>query len=193
MAGALLLPRQAVLRAAHGGMNAAAIAEFYQTTEEMARFRINATGAAIQRAVAVSPLTHPPQRKCMVPKSGRSCRRDTASIKPFDLSNGRHRRQRSEFEYLWHPRAQLLSGALRRSVASRHRRLRRDSIGRVSAESTSAPGRWCRISPAVGQAPRLAAVAARPSPSLQWREQSRRSRSRMPYLVAQRRWPLLLR
>ena len=48
MAGALLLPRQAVLRAAHAGMNAAAIAEFYQTTEEMARFRINATGAAIQ-------------------------------------------------------------------------------------------------------------------------------------------------
>lgn len=48
MAGAMLLPRQAVVRAAHAGMDAAAIAGFYQTTEEMARFRINATGAAIQ-------------------------------------------------------------------------------------------------------------------------------------------------
>jgi hypothetical protein len=48
MAGALLLPRPAVMRAAHAGMNVAAIADFYGTTEEMARFRINATGAAIQ-------------------------------------------------------------------------------------------------------------------------------------------------
>lgn len=48
MAGAILLPRQAVLRAAHTGMDAAALAEHYQTTEEMARFRINATGAALQ-------------------------------------------------------------------------------------------------------------------------------------------------
>ena len=48
MAGALLLPRQAVLRAALTGMDAAAIATHYATTEEMARFRINATGAAIQ-------------------------------------------------------------------------------------------------------------------------------------------------
>lgn len=48
MAGALLLPRQAVLRAAHIGMDARAIADHYRTTEEMARFRINATGAALQ-------------------------------------------------------------------------------------------------------------------------------------------------
>lgn len=48
MAGALLLPRPAVVRAAHSGMDAAAIAEFFGTTEEMARFRMNATGAAIQ-------------------------------------------------------------------------------------------------------------------------------------------------
>jgi hypothetical protein len=42
------LPRQAVLRAAHIGMDARAIADHYRTTEEMARFRINATGAALQ-------------------------------------------------------------------------------------------------------------------------------------------------
>jgi Zn-dependent peptidase ImmA (M78 family) len=59
MAGALLLPRQAVLRAAHAGMNAAAIAEFYQTTEEMARFRINATGAAIQARRSRQPCRAP--------------------------------------------------------------------------------------------------------------------------------------
>lgn len=59
MAGALLLPRQAVLRAAHAGMNPAAIAEFYQTTEEMARFRINATGAAIQARRGRQPAGSP--------------------------------------------------------------------------------------------------------------------------------------
>jgi Zn-dependent peptidase ImmA (M78 family) len=48
MAGALLLPRHAVLRAAHVGMDAPALALHYETTEEMARFRLYATGAAIQ-------------------------------------------------------------------------------------------------------------------------------------------------
>lgn len=48
MAGALLLPRQAVLKAVVRGMDASALAEHYGTTEEMARFRINATGAAVQ-------------------------------------------------------------------------------------------------------------------------------------------------
>jgi Zn-dependent peptidase ImmA (M78 family) len=65
MAGALLLPRQAVLRAAHSGMDVAAIAEHYLTTEEMARFRINATGAAIQarrsRQVARTPAGASPR------------------------------------------------------------------------------------------------------------------------------------
>jgi Zn-dependent peptidase ImmA (M78 family) len=50
MAGAILLPRQAVLKAVLRGMNAAALAEHYQTTEEMSRFRINATGAGVQAA-----------------------------------------------------------------------------------------------------------------------------------------------
>jgi Zn-dependent peptidase ImmA (M78 family) len=48
MAGALLLPRPVVARAAHAGMDASAIAEYFGTTEEMARFRMNATGAVIQ-------------------------------------------------------------------------------------------------------------------------------------------------
>lgn len=47
-AGCLLLPRQAVVKAVWAGMDAAEIAELYQTTEEMARFRVNATGAAVQ-------------------------------------------------------------------------------------------------------------------------------------------------
>ena len=48
LAGSLLLPRQAVVRAAHVGMDAEALAAHYTTTLEMARFRLNATGAALQ-------------------------------------------------------------------------------------------------------------------------------------------------
>lgn len=48
LAGALLLPRATVVRAAHAGMGPADLAGVYGTTEEMARFRLNATGAAIQ-------------------------------------------------------------------------------------------------------------------------------------------------
>lgn len=48
LAGCLLLPRQAVTKAAFAGMDANAVAEHFQTTVEMARFRMNATGAAIQ-------------------------------------------------------------------------------------------------------------------------------------------------
>jgi Zn-dependent peptidase ImmA (M78 family) len=48
MAGALLLPRPAVVRGAQLGMGVRDLADHYQTTEEMARFRLNATGAAIQ-------------------------------------------------------------------------------------------------------------------------------------------------
>lgn len=50
MAGAILLPRQAVLKAVLRGMDAPALAEHYQTTEEMSRFRMNATGATVQAA-----------------------------------------------------------------------------------------------------------------------------------------------
>jgi Zn-dependent peptidase ImmA (M78 family) len=63
LAGCLLLPRQAVLRAAHTGMNAELIASHYQTTIEMARFRLNATGAAIQAQrgrAAVAARRSPP-------------------------------------------------------------------------------------------------------------------------------------
>lgn len=49
-AGCLLLPRSAVLKAVYTGMDAPALAEHFETTEEMARFRINATGAAAQAA-----------------------------------------------------------------------------------------------------------------------------------------------
>jgi Zn-dependent peptidase ImmA (M78 family) len=48
LAGSLLLPRHAVVRAAHVGMDAEALAAHYTTTVEMARFRLNATGAALQ-------------------------------------------------------------------------------------------------------------------------------------------------
>lgn len=59
MAGALLLPRAAVVRAAHAGLDAAGIAELYGTTDEMARFRINATGAAIQARRGGLPSSSP--------------------------------------------------------------------------------------------------------------------------------------
>ncbi len=64
MAGALLLPRQAVLRAAHVGMDAHALALHYETTDEMARFRLNATGAAVQARrgrQAVKPSSAAPE------------------------------------------------------------------------------------------------------------------------------------
>lgn len=48
LAGCLLLPRQAVVKALLTGMDVPGLAEHYQTTEEMARFRVNATGAAVQ-------------------------------------------------------------------------------------------------------------------------------------------------
>lgn len=48
LAGCLLLPRQAVTKAAFAGMDAKAVAEHFQTTLEMARFRMNATGATLQ-------------------------------------------------------------------------------------------------------------------------------------------------
>ena len=50
MAGAILLPRTAVLKAALHGMDADALAEHYQTTKQMATFRLNATGAKLHAA-----------------------------------------------------------------------------------------------------------------------------------------------
>jgi Zn-dependent peptidase ImmA (M78 family) len=48
MGGCLLLPRPLLLRAAFGGMGAADIAETYETSETMARFRLNASGVLVQ-------------------------------------------------------------------------------------------------------------------------------------------------
>ncbi|MHB1887389.1 MAG: ImmA/IrrE family metallo-endopeptidase [Acidimicrobiales bacterium] len=48
LAGCLLLPRSLLLKAAYRGMGAAEIAEAYQTSEPMARFRLNTSGVLVQ-------------------------------------------------------------------------------------------------------------------------------------------------
>jgi Zn-dependent peptidase ImmA (M78 family) len=48
LAGAILLPRPAVLKAALRGLDAESLADHYQTTKQMASFRLNATGANVQ-------------------------------------------------------------------------------------------------------------------------------------------------
>jgi len=48
LGGCLLLPRPLLLKAAHDGLGPAAIAEQYGTSEEMARFRLNASGVLVQ-------------------------------------------------------------------------------------------------------------------------------------------------
>jgi Zn-dependent peptidase ImmA (M78 family) len=46
--GCLLLPRPLLVKAAFDGMNARQIAEAFQTSEPMARFRLNASGVLVQ-------------------------------------------------------------------------------------------------------------------------------------------------
>lgn len=48
LGGCLLLPRALLLNAAFKGMNSAQIAETYETSEPMARFRLNASGVLVQ-------------------------------------------------------------------------------------------------------------------------------------------------
>jgi Zn-dependent peptidase ImmA (M78 family) len=48
LGGCLLLPRSLLLKAAQSGMDAAQIAETYQTSEPMARFRLNTSGVLVQ-------------------------------------------------------------------------------------------------------------------------------------------------
>lgn len=49
LGGTLLLPRPLLLAAHARGLSAAAIAEEYAVSEQMARWRLNATGVAVQR------------------------------------------------------------------------------------------------------------------------------------------------
>jgi len=48
LGGTLLLPRQLLLAAAHAGLDIGGIAQRYQVTEEMARYRYNTTGVGRQ-------------------------------------------------------------------------------------------------------------------------------------------------
>ncbi len=48
LGGCLLLPRPVLLAAAYQGKNAAQIADEHETSEQMARFRLNASGVLIQ-------------------------------------------------------------------------------------------------------------------------------------------------
>lgn len=48
LAGCLLLPRPLLLRAARRGLSPAEVAEKYLTSEQMARFRLNASGVLVQ-------------------------------------------------------------------------------------------------------------------------------------------------
>jgi len=48
LGGCLLLPRDLLLKAARKGMTAAEVAETYQTSEPMARFRLSASGVLVQ-------------------------------------------------------------------------------------------------------------------------------------------------
>lgn len=48
LGGCLLLPRQVLVKAARRGLNPAQIAEKYETSEPMARFRLNASGVLVQ-------------------------------------------------------------------------------------------------------------------------------------------------
>ncbi len=48
LGGCLLLPRPLLLQAAYQGKSAAQIAQEYETSEPMARFRLNASGVLVQ-------------------------------------------------------------------------------------------------------------------------------------------------
>ena len=48
LGGCLLLPRPLLLQAAKKGLDPAAIAKKYETSEQMARFRLNASGVLVQ-------------------------------------------------------------------------------------------------------------------------------------------------
>jgi len=48
LGGCLLLPRAVLLSAARSGKSAAQLAEEYETSEQMARFRLNASGVLVQ-------------------------------------------------------------------------------------------------------------------------------------------------
>jgi hypothetical protein len=48
LGGCLLLPRSLLLKAALSGMGFAQIADAYQTSEPMARFRLNTSGVLVQ-------------------------------------------------------------------------------------------------------------------------------------------------
>lgn len=58
LGGCLLLPRELLWKAAHKGMTPGDIATQYQTSEDMARFRLNASGVLVQlgRARAAGAL-----------------------------------------------------------------------------------------------------------------------------------------